>query len=197
MTQRLEKCICVKCCSSVKPQSDRLVEDKQAHTSHKMKNSVKSFCASFLLTFNLKSWLYLWYYPEAACNEWRRPSPQLSFELRRNVASHWRWREQHCIRFDRLDIEPQISDFESNIVTATPISRLPIHHVDVRVLANSRGSVSNFTFCILCRKILVFAYIPSIVSCKTNLDLLLMCYWYALMAETALPVHCNKKIEQH
>ena len=24
-----------------------------------------------------------------------------------------------------------------------------------------------------------------------------MCNWYALMAETALPVHCNKKIEQH
>ena len=64
------------------------------------------------------------------------------------------------------------------------------------MLANSRGngSMSNFTFCILYRKILVFAYIPSIVSCKTNLDLLLMRYWYALMAETALPVHCNKKM---
>ena len=36
-----------------------------------------------------------------------------------------------------------------------------------------------------------------LVSCKTNLDLLLMCYWYALGAETTLPVHCNKKIEQH
>ena len=106
---------------------------------------------------------------------------------------------QRGIPFDRSDIEPQISDFESNIVTATPISRLPIRHVDVRILANSRGngSMSNFTFCILYRKILVFAYMPSIVSCKTNLDLLPMCYWYALMAETALPVHCNKKIEQH
>ena len=55
MTQRLEKCLCVKCYSSVKPQSDRLVEDKQAHTSHKMKNSDKSLDASFLLIFNLKS----------------------------------------------------------------------------------------------------------------------------------------------
>ena len=123
--------------------------------------------------------------------------------LASNSEETWRaiggGREQHCIRFDRSDIEPQISDFESNIVTATPISRLPIRHVDVRILANSRGngSMSNFTFCILYRKILVFAYIPSIVSCKTNLDLLLMRYWYALMAETALPVHCNKKIEQH
>ena len=48
---------------------------------------------------------------------------QLSFELQ-NVANSETWRaigggrEQHCIRFDRSDIEPQISDFESNIVTA-------------------------------------------------------------------------------
>ena len=49
MTQTLEKCLCVKCYSSVKPQSDRLVEDKQAHTSHKMKNSVKSFCTFFFI----------------------------------------------------------------------------------------------------------------------------------------------------
>ena len=78
----------------------------------------------------------------------------------------------------------------SRTFTFTPISRLPIRLVDVRILANSRGNsrMSNFTFCILYRKILVFAYIPKIVSCKTNLDLLLMCYWYALMAETALPV---------
>ena len=60
--------------------------------------------------------------------------------LASNSKETWRaiggGREQHCIRFDRSNIEPQISDFESNIVTATPISRLPIRHVDVRILAN-------------------------------------------------------------
>ena len=39
----------------------------------------------------------------------------------------------------------------SRTFTFTPISRLPIRHVDVRILENSRGnsSMSNFTFCIL------------------------------------------------
>ena len=49
----------------------------------------------------------------------------------------------------------------------------------------------NFGFCMYTEYRILY-----LVSCKTNLDLLLMCYWYALMAETALPVHCNKKIEQ-
>ena len=98
--------------------------------------------------------------------------------LASNSKETWRaiggGREQHCIRFDRSDIEPRTSDFETNIVTATPISRLPIRHVDVRrpILTNSRdnSSMSNFTFCILYRKILVFAYIPSIVSCIYSSD---------------------------
>ena len=102
------------------------------------------------------------------------PTSRVS-DLASNSEETWRaiggGREQHCIRFDRSDIETQISDFESSIVTATPISRLPIRHVDVRILANSRGysSMSNFTFCILYKKILVFACTPSIVSCISYL----------------------------
>ena len=96
MTQRLEKCLCVKCYSSVKPQSDRLVEDKQAHTSHKMKNAVKSFCAPFYW-FSISNLGYT----RGITQKLRATSGEdhlrnlarelLSFELRRNVASHWRW----------------------------------------------------------------------------------------------------------
>ena len=92
MTQRQEKSFCVKCYSSVKPQSDRLVEDKP-QSDRRLKVFVHLYCSSIS---------NLGYRPTRGIAQKLRATSgedhlrnltrgQLSFELRRNMASHWRW----------------------------------------------------------------------------------------------------------
>ena len=72
------------------------MEDKQAHTSHKMKNSLK-VCVRLFYSSSISNLGYT----RGITQKLRATSgedhlgnlarEQLSFELQRNVASHWRW----------------------------------------------------------------------------------------------------------
>ena len=109
---------------------------------------------------------------------------RLCFELRRNVASHWRW--PWTALYSIWQVEYRTPDLwlwkqYRYCYTNQPITN-PSCGRTCKLLANSRGnsSMSNFTFCILYRKILVFAYIPSIVSCISYLvKQIWTCCWCA------------------
>ena len=129
---------------------------------------------------------------------------QLSFELQRNMASHWRW------PWTALNSIWQVGYRTPDLwlwkryrycYTNQPITNPSCGRTYTSKFTRQQQHVQfyflhrvqkNSGFCLYTENRILY-----LVSCKTNLDLLLMCYWYALMAETALPVQCNKKIEQH